>query len=173
MYKYQTKVYYHEKKHWNLFLARIFCLIASPLTNIFYKGLNLISTYRDSRFRGTLDESIEAVKSGDNVVVFPEKSPNGYVAELEGFYAGFLVLAQLLEKEGIDVPIYVCYFKKKEKQYIFDKPIKFSELKGFCTTRAEMTNYLLERCNSLGKMEFETPKQKKKRLKQERNKQNK
>ena len=42
MYKYQTKVYYHEKKHWNLFLARVFCLLASPLTNLFYKGLNLI-----------------------------------------------------------------------------------------------------------------------------------
>lgn len=166
MYKYQTKVYYHEKKHWNLFLARMFCLIASPLTNIFYKGLNLISTYRDSRFRGTIKESIDAIKSGDNVVVFPEKSPNGYVAELEGFYAGFLVLAKSLEKEGFDIPIYVCYFKKKEKQYIFDKPIKFSELKVICQTREEMTKYLLDRCNALGKMEFETAKQKKKRLKQ-------
>ena len=28
LYKYQTKVYYHEKKHWNLFAARLFCLIA-------------------------------------------------------------------------------------------------------------------------------------------------
>ena len=44
MYKYQTRVYYHEKKHWNLHLARLFCLLASPLTNLFYKGLNLIST---------------------------------------------------------------------------------------------------------------------------------
>ena len=54
MYKYQTKVYYHEKKHWNLFLARLFCLIASPLTNLFYKGLNLISTYKDKRFIKTI-----------------------------------------------------------------------------------------------------------------------
>ena len=44
MYKYQSTVYYHQKKHWNIHLARLFCLIASPLTNIFYKGLNLIST---------------------------------------------------------------------------------------------------------------------------------
>ena len=56
MYKYQTRVYYHEKKHWNLHLARLFCLIASPLTNLFYKGLNLISTYKDARFRKTLKE---------------------------------------------------------------------------------------------------------------------
>ena len=54
LYKYQTRVYYHEKKHWNLHLARLFCLLASPLTNMFYKGLRLISTYRDARFRKTL-----------------------------------------------------------------------------------------------------------------------
>ena len=50
MYKYQSRIYYHEKKHWNLFLARLFCLIASPLTNLFYSGLDLISTYKDGRF---------------------------------------------------------------------------------------------------------------------------
>ena len=62
LYKYQTRVYYHEKKHWNLHLARLFCLLASPLTNLFYKGLDLISTYKDARFKTTLKESIEALK---------------------------------------------------------------------------------------------------------------
>ena len=62
MYKYQSRVYYHEKKGWNLHLARLFCLIASPLTNIFYKGLNLISTYKDVRFVKTIRESIGALK---------------------------------------------------------------------------------------------------------------
>ena len=32
LYKYQSRVFYHEKKHWNLHLARLFCIIASPLT---------------------------------------------------------------------------------------------------------------------------------------------
>ena len=35
LYKYQTRIYYHEKKHWNLHLARLFCIIASPLTHLF------------------------------------------------------------------------------------------------------------------------------------------
>ena len=61
LYKYQTRVYYHEKKHWNLHLARLFCLIASPLTNLFYKGLNLISTYKDQRFIKTVKETEDAV----------------------------------------------------------------------------------------------------------------
>ena len=96
MYKYQTRVYYHEKKHWNLHLARLFCLIASPLTNLFYKGLNLISTYKDQRFIKTIKESLEAIQKGETVVIYPEDSSNGYLENLEGFYCGFLVFGHVL-----------------------------------------------------------------------------
>lgn len=65
LYKYQTRVYYHEKKHWNLHLARLFCLVASPLTNLFYKGLNLISTYKDARFLKTIRESVSTIEKGE------------------------------------------------------------------------------------------------------------
>lgn len=149
MYKYQTKVYYHEKKHWPLWAARLFCLLASPLTHLFYKGLNLISTYQDSRFRETLKESVEAIKNGDNVVIFPEKSDKGYLETLEGFYNGFFVLASQCRKVGIDVDIYTSYFQKKQHVYIFDKPIKFSELLEKYQSREAVGKYLLDRCNAL------------------------
>lgn len=157
LYKYQTKIYYYEKKHWNLHLARLFCLIASPLTHLFYKGLNLISTYQDSRFRTTLKQSIESiVDKKENLVIFPEKSPNGYVAELEGFYAGFVMLAKTLYKQGIDIPIYVAYYHKKQRLYVFEKPILFSELNKICATRDEMAKYLLDRCNNLSTYQYIT-----------------
>ena len=154
MYKYQTKVYYHEKKHWNIHAARLFCLLASPLTNLFYKGLKLISTYRDANFLKTIKESYEAVKNGENIVIFPEKSPEGYVQELEGFYAGFLILAQHCYKNGIDTPIYVSYFRKKEKFYVFDEPILYSQLKEKFETRDEIVKYLLDKCNALGTLDL-------------------
>lgn len=153
MYKYQTKVYYHQRKHWNIWLARLFCLIASPLTNLFYKGLNLISTYRDIRFTRTLRESVEVIKNGENVVIFPEDATNGYLAELEGFFQGFVMLAEVCHRRGIDVPIYVTYFKKKELVYMVDAPIRYSELVKDGATRAEIAKRLLDRCNELGKMD--------------------
>lgn len=155
MYKYQTKVYYHEKKHWNLHLARLFCLIASPLTNLFYKGLNLISTWHDSRFLTTLRESVAALKAGENIVIFPEDSSNGYLPELEGFYGGFVALAEVCKKKGMDVPIYVTYFNKKELIYIVDKPVLYSTLTANGDTREEIAQKLLARCNELGKMTME------------------
>lgn len=154
MYKYQTRVYYHEKKHWNLHLARLFCLVASPLTNLFYKGLHLISSYRDGRFLKTLRESVAALQAGDNVVIFPEVSDKGYLTELEGFHLGFVALAERCKRVGMDVPIYVTYFRKKDLMYIVDKPVLYSELSAHGETREEIARRLLERCNKLGRMLF-------------------
>lgn len=155
MYKYQSRVYYHEKKHWNIHLARLFCLIASPVTNIFYKGLNLISTYHDGRFVKTIRQSIEAIKAGENIVIFPEISDKGYLKELEGFYAGFVMLADKCLSQGIDVPIYVTYFDKENLRYIVDKPVLYSTLRTEGKTKYDITKILLDRCNELGKMSYE------------------
>lgn len=159
MYKYQTRVYYHEKKHWNLHLARLFCLIASPLTNLFYKGLGLISTYHDARLVGTIKNSVKAIQNGDNIVIFPEDSTNGYLAELEGFHAGFVALAETLARKGIDVPIFVTYFRKSDLKYFIDKPIMYSELKAMCKTKENIAEELKNRCNKLGAMNVENQQQ--------------
>ncbi len=153
LYKYQTRVYYHQRKHWNLFLARLFCLIASPLTNLFYSGLDLISTYKDVRIKKTIRESVEAIEQGQNIVIFPEDATKGYLDELEGFYAGFVLLADACLKKGIDLDIFVTYFRQKDMVYIIDKPIKYSQIKGD-KTRAEIAKMLCERCNELGKMQL-------------------
>jgi len=167
MYKYQTRVYYHEKKHWNLHLARLFCLIASPLTNLFYSGFDLISTYKDSRFLRTIRESEQAIKDGENVVVYPEMSDKGYLAELEGFHPGCILFAETMLKKGIDVPIFVTYFKKKERIYVIDKPVKYSELAKSGKSREEIADTLRLRCNELGKMTFDEEEMEKLKKEQE------
>jgi hypothetical protein len=155
VYGYQTKTYYHEKKHWNLFLARLFCIIASPLTWIFYRGLRLIPTYKDSRLRKTLSMSIEAIKNKENVVIFPEDSAKGYLDKLEGFFAGFVLLAKMCLKEGIDLPIHLAYYKKKDKVYVVDKKILFSELVNMGLSQEQIAEKLCNRVNELADMSFE------------------
>ena len=157
LYKYQTQVYYHEKKHWNLHWARLFCLLASPLTNLFYKGLNLISTYRDGRFMNTIRESVKSIQNGESIVIFPEDSQNGYLEKLEGFHPGFVALAEVCRKKGMDLKIYVTYYRKKDRLYIVDKPVLYSELTKNGETREEVVAKMLTRCNQLGQMQFEVP----------------
>ena len=129
-------------------------MLASPLTNLFYKGLNLISTYPDGRFKKTLTQSIDALEKGMNVIIFPEDSMKGYLDELEGFHLGFTALAKLCLKKGIDAPLYVAYYRKKEKKYVVDKPVKLSELFSGGATREEVAAKLCARCNELGKMDL-------------------
>ena len=130
------------------------CLIASPLTNLFYSGLDLISTYRDGRFIKTIRETVSALKQGDNIVIFPEDSEKGYLKELEGFHAGFVLLCEQCLKEGIDLPIHVSYFRKDVNTYVIDAPVKYSELKEKYKTREEISRNLCLRCNELGQMDL-------------------
>ena len=103
----------------------------------------------------TIKQSLEALENGENIVVFPEDSKNGYLPELEGFFPGFVKLAAVCARKGIDVPIYVTYFKKKEKQYVVDAPVMYSELVKDGASCAEICRRLVERCNQLGKMKFD------------------
>lgn len=155
LYKYQTRVYYHEKKHWNLLLARLFCLLASPLTYMFYSGFDLISTYGDIRFVKTLRESTDEIKKGTNIVIFPEVSNEGYKPQLDGFHEGFTALADNCRRNGIDVPIYVTYYRKSDRLYIVDAPVMYSELIREGAGRADIAARLCERCNEIGRMEFD------------------
>jgi hypothetical protein len=152
LYRYQSRVYYHEKKHWNIHLARLFCLIASPLTMLFYSGLDLISTYKDAQFVKTISETIESIKQGDNIVIYPEVSEKGYLAELVGFHEGVVMLCEICKKRGIDLPIHVTYFKRNELLYIIDKPVMYSELSAHGESRADIARALCDRCNELGRM---------------------
>ena len=154
LYKYQTRVYYHEKKHWNLHLARLFCIIASPLTYMFYRGINLISTYRDIRFKKTVSESIKTLEDGKSVIIFPEISDKGYLDVLEGFHPGFTMLGSILLKKGMDMPITVAYYKKSEKRYIVDSHVMLSDIFKEGVSREEIAKQLCDRCNQLGQMDF-------------------
>ncbi len=154
LYKYQTNIYYHEKKHWNIHLARLFCLIASPLTYMFYKGINLISTYRDMRFRATISESIDTLKDGKSIIIFPEISDKGYLDVLEGFHQGFTMLGSILLKKGMNVPITVAYYKKAENTYIVDEPMLLSDIFTESNSRDDIARILCDRCNRLGRMDI-------------------
>ena len=68
---------------------------------------------------------------------------------------GFVLLCETLKKKGIDVPVYVTYYKKAEKVYVIDKPVMYSEITKNNPTKEEVAERLKNRCNELGQMSFE------------------
>jgi hypothetical protein len=157
LYKYQTKIYYHQKKHWNLFLARIFCLLASPLTHFFYKGLQLISIRDGFALKKTVEEACTAlIDYKENTVIFPEDSSEGYLKELKSFKHGFFLICEKAYKQGHDLPIAVAYIKIKESTCLVDQAVKYSELLEKYKTREKIAEVLKDRCNELGRLDHTT-----------------
>ena len=153
-YRYQTHIYYHQKKHWNLWLARLFCLIATPLTYMYYKGIFLISSYGDMRLKKTLMDSVATLKAGYSVVIFPEKSENGYFKELTGFHPGAALFFQYCRRHGLNVPVHVAYLQRESRNFVFDAPTTVNALLDLGLEKEALMEKLCARCNELGKMEF-------------------
>ena len=153
-YRYQTHIYYHQKKKWNLNLARLFCMLATPLTRMFYIGLDLISSYGDVRLRNTFRQSIDVLKKNHTLVIFPEVSDNGYFKELTGFYPGASMMFEQCRRNGLNRPVYVAYLNKESHKYIFDAPKSVNELLDEGLSRTALAEKLCNRCNELGKMQL-------------------
>ena len=152
VYQYLSQTYFHQKKHWPLWLARLFSLIAAPVMKGLYIGLEVISTYPDVRLKSTVTTSLEVLNQGNNIVILPEDSSVGYFDQMTKFFTGFLFFARVCYKRGHDVPIFVAYYSKKKNTTVIDKPITFSQLmekyKGL--SDEEICKILLGRCNELG-----------------------
>lgn len=154
-YKYLSETYYHNKKKWPLVFSKLFSLIAAPLTCLYYRGLNLISVYSGIEFMRTVKEAFKCVNEyKENLIIYPEDSSKGYFVELTHFFSGFVLIAQYCYQRGIDLNIYVSYFNPKTKIFIFDKPIKYSEVLKFNLTKEELAKKFLIRCNELGRLSF-------------------
>jgi len=154
VYRYLSYTYYYKKQHWNLTLARLFCLIAAPLVWVFYRGLNLIPTYPDMRFHKTIRESLDVLKDDQSLVIFPEHSADGYFDELVLFHPGFVLMAEQSLKAGMDLPVFLAYYRKPERRFIVDKPMLISELLKIGETREAIAEKLRIRCNELGRMKL-------------------
>ncbi len=149
-YPYLSKIYFHQKKGWNLFLARLFCIIASPVSSLVYKRLDVISTYPDARFKKTIKQTINYLNNNRNIVIFPEMSETGYFKKLIGFHEGVVFFLDLLKKKGIDANVYISYYNKEKNICLIDKPEKYSKLSEDYISRKDLAQKLCDKCNSLG-----------------------
>ncbi len=152
VYKYLSEVFYHQKKHWNIVAAKLFSLIAAPFAYLFYRGLRLIPSYPDARLKFSLQEGIKALEDKQNIIIFPEDSSQGYFEKLTKFHPGLITFCKYALKHNYDLKIFIAYYNKKTRQYIFDKPVLASELLSLGFSKEELCEKLCQRCNELGQL---------------------
>lgn len=119
---YLRDVLYVQKngvKKWKATLKAGFEAIFSIFT---YRGMKVIPSYPDARFRKTLNYSMRCLDAGMAVSMYPEDSNQGYFDEMTHFFSGFVVLAQTYyKKTGEDVPVFPAYYGRKKKKIVVGK----------------------------------------------------
>lgn len=154
VYHYLAHIYWHQKAKMNLSLAKFCAFFACPLVYGTYKGLKVIPSYGDFNFIKSVKSCYRVVNEfKENLVIFPEDSNQGYFDKLTHFYSGFAVIADYCLKQGLDLDIYLAYYSKHTRNYYFDQPIKYSELKKKYPEKEAMAEALRIRCNQLGDLD--------------------
>lgn len=154
-FKYLYLTYFHQKKHICKFLSFLIAIPATPLLTIFYKGLNLISTYPDGRVYSTIKTSMQVLtKDKKSLIIFPENSSDGYHNVLKEFHPGFISIADICLRNNVDLPIYLMYYQKKKRTFIVDKPIMTSKMLESNLSAKEIAEKFKDRCNELGQMDL-------------------
>jgi 1-acyl-sn-glycerol-3-phosphate acyltransferase len=115
---YRQKLKYSKVRSW--ILATLFGLISKAL----YNGVQLIPTYTDLRLKNTMNLSIDHLKIGNSLLIFPEDSEDGYHDHIKDFHAGFIYLAEkYAQEESNHIPIVPLYYHKSLKEIRGVKPI--------------------------------------------------
>ncbi len=147
---YLTKVYFTQKKHKSKFVAVLISIPAVFVLKWFYKGIELLSTYRDSRLKQTFSKSVERLDKSQSILIFPENSSTGYKDVLEEFYPGFVTLSKIYyHKRKEDLPVYPVYVYKAERVILVGQPQYIEPLVEKGLTKEEIATYFMGEVNKL------------------------
>lgn len=133
-----------HKRFWR-FLSRLVASLLRPLL----VGAGGIAVYRDRRVIETLNESTEALKSGANIVVFPE-CPERFTEHINDFYNGFVRLGELYYKEtGKQLKFYPTYVVHSLRKVVVGKPIEYDPMLQSTVQRKQIAQELRDRTEEL------------------------
>ncbi len=149
-YRYLKDVYFIQKRHKSKFAATVLAFLEAGFAPMFYKGLKVLPSYNDRRFIITMRKSFKTLDEGRGLIIFPEKSEEGYLETLTGFYGGFVVLAKYYRKlRGEDVPIYPIYYHPKYKKIVIGFPVYYGDCEAQGMDRNRIAEELCDRVNEL------------------------
>ena len=147
---YLYRIYFHQKKKVPKWLSSIVATIVTPFMIMFYKGMQIIPIYPDSRFRITIKKAVDALENGISVLIFPEDSSNGYYEQLTKFFGGFYILAkEYYKKTGKDIKIINMYYHRKKNIIYVDDTKSYLKLSNQFEHHNQVADYFLEKTNAL------------------------
>ncbi len=123
-FRYLRDVLYIQKNGLGKFKATMKAWFEAAFSIYVYRGMKILPSYPDVRFRKTLHYSMDVLDTGCAISMYPEDSSDGYHDELTHFFPGFVMLAQqYYKKTGEDVPVFPMYWGRKKNKIVVGKPM--------------------------------------------------
>ena len=122
---YAYKDFWSGKPKGTRWIYRILSHLITPLALCVFNNAHTIAVYHDTRLISTFRDSIEKLKEGNSMVIFPEcyDEHNNIVHE---FQDKFIDLARFYyKKTGVELSFVPMYLAPKLKTVYYGKPIRF------------------------------------------------
>ncbi len=147
---YLRNVLYIQKNGWKKGKATFKATYEALFSQFFYKGIKVLPTYHDTKLIRTIKKSVDILKDGQGIMIFPEDSEEGYFDVLKSFHAGFVLLAERYYKTtGEDIPMRPVYYHAKKKCIVVGEKCYYSEYKNQGLTKTEIAEVLKNKTNEL------------------------
>ena len=125
--------------------------VIAPLAVCIFNTADTIAVYRDKRIVKTINDSIEALNSGKDVIIFPE-SPvehNNIVCE---FQTGFVDVARRYNKKtGKELYFIPMYIAPALKTAYIGKPVQYNSENKVADEKIRICDYLMDEITGMAR----------------------
>lgn len=148
---YAYKDFWSHKPKWTKWFYKILSYLVTPILWYVNTGADTIPVYKDRRGIVTFKRSIEGLKDGADIIIFPECA-DAYNHVVNEFQDKFVDLAKHYfkdtNKEVCFVPMYSAPLIRK---VVLGKPIRFNASEPIESQRKAICEYLKEEITALAK----------------------
>lgn len=140
---YAFQDFWSQKPKYTHWLYKILSYIIAPLSVFIFNNASTIAVYRDGRIINTFKDTMNKLKEGANIIVFPEHDVK-YNHIVYEFQDKFIHLAKMYYKQtGKELSFVPMYIAPKLKKMYLGKPIKYNSENDAVEERKRISEYLM------------------------------
>lgn len=135
--------FWSEKPKGSHWFFKIISYLIAPVSVCIFNNAHTIAVCRGGRVAKTFKESVRALDSGADVIIFPEQN-TPYNNIIYDFQEGFTDIARLYHKRrGKELQFVPLYIAPRLKEIHVGKPIEFSAQRDIDQERNHIREYLM------------------------------
>lgn len=147
--QYSYQDFWCHKPKYTKWFYKLLSYIITPFSVCLFNNAHTIAVYRDSRILSTFRNTIKALKSGNNVIIFPE-CPEEHNNIVNKFQDRFIDVAKYYyKKTGKSLSFVPMYIAPKLKKAYIGKPIEFNPDNDIKDEFIRITDYLMKEITSI------------------------